>query len=99
MRRSVELPPPPANPELPPEVKLAGERGVHLSTDDSLTLEARVRIPEHASRVVVLCHPHPLYGGTMHNAIVVVIAKVLAERGGDHVGTLSFNYRWLGQSG
>src|SRR3954468_10458333 len=99
MRRSVDLPPPTPNPELPPEVKIAGEEPLVFTTADGVTIEALARVPPHASRMVVLCHPHPLYGGTMHNAIVVVIAKHLAERGADRVGTLRLNYRGVGKSG
>jgi uncharacterized protein len=99
MRRSVDLPPPPEHPELPPEVKIAGERALTFSTDDGITIEALARTPDDPSRMVVLCHPHPLYGGTMHNAIVAVIAKTLAERGTERVGTLRLNYRGVGRSG
>jgi alpha/beta superfamily hydrolase len=98
MRRSVDLPPPPAHPELPPEVKIAGEEPIALTTADGLAIEALVRAPAGAARMVVLCHPHPLYGGTMHNAIVVVVSKLLAERGRDRVGTLRLNYRGVGKS-
>jgi alpha/beta superfamily hydrolase len=45
-----------------------------------------------------LCHPHPLYGGTMHSAVVLAIAKVLAEKGGEQVAHLRFNYRGVGES-
>jgi alpha/beta superfamily hydrolase len=62
------------------------------------TVEARVRGGEGARRAVVLCHPHPLYGGTMHSAVVVALGKVLAEAG-DDVATLRFNYRGVGKSG
>ncbi len=34
----------------------------------------------------------------MHSAVVLAIAKVLAERGGDRVATLRFNYRGVGTS-
>jgi hypothetical protein len=61
-------------------------------------LEARVRATLDATRAVLLCHPHPLYGGTMHSAVIVAIAKVLAERD-PRVATLRFNYRGVGASG
>jgi uncharacterized protein len=99
MRRSVDLPPPPQHPELPPETKIPGEKAISFVTDDGVTIEALARVPEHPERMVILCHPHPLYGGTMHNAIVVVIAKALGERGPDRVGTLRLNYRGVGRSG
>ena len=32
-------------------------------------------------RVAVVCHPHPLFGGTMHNKVVFQLAKEFASRG------------------
>ncbi len=92
------LPPPPDRPELPPEVTLAGEEPLRLRAADGVELEARGRFPASPERAVLLLHPHPLYGGTMHNAIVVIVGKALAERGGDRVATLRLNYRGVGTS-
>jgi len=61
-------------------------------------IDARVRGLPDATTAVLLCHPHPLYGGTMHSAVVVAIGKVLAEAGA-RVATLRFNYRGVGESG
>jgi alpha/beta superfamily hydrolase len=94
----MDLPPPPANPVLPPEVRIGEEREASLTTGEGFVLEALEYLPENAKRVVVLCHPHPLYGGTMHNALVVVIAKGLRDRGGREVGWLRFNFRGVGKS-
>jgi alpha/beta superfamily hydrolase len=59
-------------------------------------LEALLDIPaiptDHA---VVICHPHPLYGGTMHNKVITMLAKVCTELGFMH---LRFNYRGIGAS-
>ena len=44
---------------------------------------------------VVLCHPHPLYGGTMHNKVVYRMARGL--RGAGAV-VLRFNFRGVGRS-
>ncbi len=44
---------------------------------------------------VVVCHPHPRYGGTMRNKVVHRIARG-ARRGGAAV--LRFNFRGVGQS-
>jgi alpha/beta superfamily hydrolase len=93
-----ELPPPPANPERSPPATVAGEELVTLSgLPGQPSLEARVRATATAKRAVVLCHPHPLYGGTMHSAVVLAIAKLLAEKG-DDVAHLRFNYRGVGAS-
>ncbi len=43
----------------------------------------------------VVCHPHPLGGGTMHNKVVFTIAKTLGEAG---IPTLRFNFRGVGRS-
>ena len=36
---------------------------------------------ESPSLVVLVCHPHPLYGGTMHNKVVHRVASTLFARG------------------
>ncbi|HKW88364.1 MAG TPA: alpha/beta fold hydrolase [Candidatus Acidoferrales bacterium] len=51
--------------------------------------------PEEASRVAVVCHPHPLFGGTMHNKVVFQVAKTLHQHG---VPVLRFNFRGAGLS-
>lgn len=43
----------------------------------------------------VICHPHPLGGGSMRNGVVVAIARALASRG---VTALRFNFRGVGAS-
>jgi uncharacterized protein len=45
---------------------------------------------------VVLCHPHPLYGGNMDNDVVMALKTSLTSRG---LGTLRFNFRGVGSSG
>src|SRR5271154_6657124 len=45
--------------------------------------------------VAVVCHPHPLYGGTMHNKVVFQTAKALHQRG---AAVLRFNFRGVEQS-
>jgi alpha/beta superfamily hydrolase len=44
---------------------------------------------------VVLCHPHPLYGGTMHNKVVYRMARGLRHAG---AVVLRFNFRGVGRS-
>ena len=43
----------------------------------------------------LVCHPHPLYGGTLHNKVVHRVASTLHELGGT---TLRFNFRGVGGS-
>lgn len=45
--------------------------------------------------VAVVCHPHPLYAGTMHNKVVFQTAKALHTRGAT---VLRFNFRGVEQS-
>lgn len=59
-------------------------------------LEAIVEDPEvAASRYAVICHPHPLFGGTMDNKVVTTVARALHQAG---IPTLRFNFRGVGQS-
>src|SRR5260370_5762267 len=52
---------------------------------------ARQRSPLAA----VVCHPHPLFGGTMHNKVVYQTAKSLDALG---LPVLRFNFRGAGLS-
>lgn len=42
-----------------------------------------------------LCHPHPLYGGNMHNNVVKAVARALCE---SKQVVLTFNFRGVGLS-
>jgi len=44
----------------------------------------------------IITHPHPLYGGDMHNAVVAAIAMAYHNKGWS---TLRFNFRGTGGSG
>jgi alpha/beta superfamily hydrolase len=48
-----------------------------------------------ASCAALVCHPHPLFGGTMHNKVVHRVAATLCERG---AVVLRFNFRGVGAS-
>jgi uncharacterized protein len=50
---------------------------------------------EHPDSVALVCHPHPLFGGTMHNKVVYQAAKTLHEAG---MPVLRFNFRGAGLS-
>jgi uncharacterized protein len=43
----------------------------------------------------IVCHPHPMFGGTMHNKVVYQAAKALHESG---MPVLRFNFRGTGLS-
>jgi alpha/beta superfamily hydrolase len=47
------------------------------------------------SSYAVICHPHPLFGGTMENKVVTTVARALRETG---IPTLRFNFRGVGSS-
>lgn len=65
-------------------------------TCGELALEGVLHRPEGQPQgAVVVCHPHPLYGGDMHNHVVVAICRALAERG---LAALRFNFRGVGAS-
>jgi uncharacterized protein len=59
-------------------------------------LEALLEVPaHHDGRAALVCHPHPLHGGTMQNKVVHMCARALQERG---IATLRFNFRGVGAS-
>lgn len=43
----------------------------------------------------IICHPHPLYGGTMQNKVVTTLAKTFQHL---HLNTVRFNFRGVGKS-
>ena len=45
--------------------------------------------------VMVICHPHPQYGGTMENSVVLALRNAAWNLG---IGTLRFNFRGTGNS-
>ena len=56
----------------------------------------RERIPDSlADWLVVICHPHPLHGGSMDNKVVTTLARAAREEGLD---SLRFNFRGVGRS-
>ena len=57
---------------------------------------AETRAKSPPAGIAVICHPHPLHGGTMHNKVVTIIERSLRELGLD---TVRFNFRGIGKSG
>ena len=74
---------------------MISEAPVTVLTADGPRLEAAVAVPPGAGAGVVLCHPHPLYGGDMDNPVVIRAAEVAREHG---LATLRFNFRGVGSS-
>lgn len=60
-------------------------------------LEVAVGTPEGDERnaIGVICHPHPLHGGTMYNKVVTTLAKTFQGMG---LTTVRFNFRGVGKS-
>jgi len=59
-------------------------------------LEARYqhsKVPN--APVALVCHPHPLHGGTMNNKVTYAMYQTFVKMG---FSTLRFNYRGVGQS-
>jgi alpha/beta superfamily hydrolase len=71
---------------------------VHISfPSGQLTLEGVWHLPEGDGPfpAVVVCHPHPLYGGNMSSNVVFGICQALALK---NITALRFNFRGVGQS-
>ncbi len=69
---------------------------ITFSSDD-IALEGLLHIPEGTGRFprVVVCHPHPLYGGDMDSSVVTGIATALVKR---QMVVMTFNFRGVGAS-
>lgn len=69
----------------------------HLLPGPAGKLEALLEEPEEAEprHAVLVCHPHPQHGGTMHNKVVYRIARGLRHSG---AVVLRFNYRGVNLS-
>src|SRR5688500_2586737 len=69
----------------------------HMLPGPAGRLEALLEEPEEQEpkEAVLVCHPHPRHGGTMHNKVVYRIARGL-RRSGNVV--LRFNYRGVNLS-
>lgn len=62
----------------------------------SLELEGLLELPgPKPAPGIVACHPHPSYGGDMHNNVVSVICEAAVANG---IAALRFNFRGTGRS-
>ena len=68
-----------------------------LIESDGPTLEGVLEIPDLPPPLpaVLLCHPHPMYGGNMNNNVVIGVGRKLIEKG---FAVLRFNSRGVGRS-
>jgi alpha/beta superfamily hydrolase len=73
---------------------------LELHTSDGLTLEAELAASEPAGAsprtAVVLCHPHPQYGGTMRSIVISALFDALPHH---ECACLRFNFRGVEGSG
>ena len=64
---------------------------------ESISLEGLYSTPTQTPQIgAVVCHPHPLYGGEMHNNVVSALVQAFQQAG---IATLRFNFRGVGRSG
>ena len=61
-----------------------------VQTSDGLDLRAEIAIPTDVQAAVVVCHPHPLHGGSMYANVVEALLLALPEAG---TAVLRFNFR------
>ena len=75
-------------------------RNVSINSTDGIVLEGQLDLPDEGAAAptagVVICHPHPQYGGEMTNNVVVAIASSVVAYG---LAALRFNFRGAGRSG
>jgi alpha/beta superfamily hydrolase len=68
-------------------------------TGQAGAIEALLDLPDAATAgvrgTVVIAHPHPLFGGTMHNKVVQTLARAFVQCGWQAV---RFNFRGVGAS-
>ena len=84
-----DVSPVPDFPRATADVLLPGPVGV---------LELACALPDAAharAGVAIICHPHPLQGGTMFNKVVTTLDRSLAEVG---LSTVRFNFRGVGET-
>ncbi|MCJ7663134.1 MAG: alpha/beta hydrolase [Desulfobacterales bacterium] len=68
---------------------------VSFPTRDGLQLEGLLSRGEGGRGCIILCHPHPQYGGDMYNNVVKALQGTLAHKG---FSTFRFNFRGVGGS-
>ena len=73
------------------------ETEVLLIDGPSGALEALLESPKERLPVgcAVVCHPHPLYGGTMQNKVAHTLARAFVRQ---DMAALRFNFRGVGKS-
>jgi alpha/beta superfamily hydrolase len=70
---------------------------IRFTTDDHVSLEGEIRVPEDPAGAAVICHAHPRHGGSKDHPILWALRTELSAR---RFCVLSFNFRGvMGSSG
>lgn len=70
---------------------------MELTTPDGIALESELALPDtEPAAAVVLCHPHPQFGGTMRSIVISALFQGLPAVG---FAALRFNFRGVEGSG
>jgi len=84
--------------KLPTNIKKISQETLFLLPGPAGDLEVLLSAaPPQAKKeaIAIICHPHPLYGGTMTNKVVTTLSKVFVEL---QMQTVRFNFRGVGNS-
>lgn len=71
------------------------EQRVRIEVEEGVELAGGFRAVEGARGHVLVTHPHPLYGGSMHNNVVEALMSAAVDSG---FNALRFNFRGVGGS-
>ncbi len=74
------------------------ERSEFLIRGPAGAIECASDVPESGEErpaTIIICHPHPLHGGTMRNKVVTILERSMRELG---LRTVRFNFRGAGES-
>ena len=82
------------------EARTISTRSVRINSSGGIVLEGQLDLPDEGAATptagVVICHPHPQYGGEMTNNVVMAISSSIVAYG---LAALRFNFRGAGRSG
>ncbi|GAA4538169.1 alpha/beta hydrolase [Pseudonocardia xishanensis] len=68
---------------------------MRFSAADGTALDGELAVPAGARAGMVVCHPHPHHGGSMHTPVVEALFRGLPEGG---IAVLRFDFRGVGAS-